>query len=624
MSFAHLTRPSDRFRWVHCQLAYLADCFPGNIQDILNELPATLDETYERTLREIKETKWESAKRLLFCVAAAFRPLRVEELAEILAFDFKSGAIPKFHEDWRLQNPVEAILSACPTLLSVVNVETYHETFRVVQFSHFTVKEFLVSSRFAEKHDNISRRYHISISSAHTFVTQACLGVLLHLDKSITSRNLMQFPLAEYAGQHWVEHARFEGVSQHVVEGMKRLFDRTKPHLSIWLWIHDPTATYWGQRERAEGPSPPHGTPLHYAAFCGLHNIAEVLAIEHPPGVNSPNFHNALTPLHMASLNDHVGLAQMLLERGADVSAQAEGGTTALHSASRNGHVDLARMLVKHGADVSAHDKNGRTALNMVSCIGHVDVAQMLIECGADVSAQENEYGWTSLHMALETGHVDLARMLVEHDADVSAQRKDGWAALHWASRDGHVGLAQMLVDRGADVSAQSEDGWTALQLALDLGRVDLARMLIQRGADLSARNKDGWTALHLASCTGRADIARMFGDRGADISAQNNEGSTALHLASCNGHVDFARILAESCAGVSSQKKDGSTPLHLAARNSHVDLTRMLLECGADVSAQNENGSTALHFASENGSVDLTRILIERSADVSARMKIG
>jgi hypothetical protein len=118
-------------------------------------LPATLDETYERTLREIEKPNWESARLLLFCVTVASRPLRVEELAEILAFDFKPGTIPKFHEDWRLQNPVKAILSACPTLLSVVDVTTGRETSRVVQFAHFTVKEFLTSSHFAKKQDNI-------------------------------------------------------------------------------------------------------------------------------------------------------------------------------------------------------------------------------------------------------------------------------------------------------------------------------------------------------------------------------------------------------------------------------------------------------------------------------------
>src|SRR5260221_1073422 len=268
---------SGRFRWVYCQLEYLADCPPVRIERALDELPATLDEIYERTLREIKDTNSEYARRLLLCVAVAARPLRVEELAEIVTFDFE-GPIPAFREGCRLKNPVEAVLSTCSTLLSVVE---YRDS-QVVQFAHFSVKEFLTSTRFAEKRDTISRRYHISMTPAHTVITQACLGVLLHLDQNITNDSLTQFPLAEYAAEHWFEHARFEGVSRKVEKGMKQLFDRTKPHLSIWLWIHDPTMDDWQRREsvRAEGPSPPRGIPLHYAASCGLHDIAKILATE--------------------------------------------------------------------------------------------------------------------------------------------------------------------------------------------------------------------------------------------------------------------------------------------------------------------------------------------------------
>jgi hypothetical protein len=166
---------------VHCQLEYLGDCLPGRIQQALDELPDTLDGTYERTLREIKDTNWEFARRLLLCVAVVSRPLRVEELADILAFDFKAGPIPKFREDWRLEDPLEAVLSTCSTLLSLVTVRSS----QVMQFSHFSVKEFLTSVRFAEKCDTISRHYHVAMTPAHTLVAQACLGILLHLDEDI-------------------------------------------------------------------------------------------------------------------------------------------------------------------------------------------------------------------------------------------------------------------------------------------------------------------------------------------------------------------------------------------------------------------------------------------------------
>ena len=107
---------------MYCQLEYLSDCLPGRIRHALDELPDTLDGTYERTLREIKVTNWEFARRLLHCVAVVSRPLQVEELAEFLALDFKAGPIPTYREDWRVDDPVEAVLSMCSTLLALVNV----------------------------------------------------------------------------------------------------------------------------------------------------------------------------------------------------------------------------------------------------------------------------------------------------------------------------------------------------------------------------------------------------------------------------------------------------------------------------------------------------------------------
>ena len=152
-------------------------------------MPETLDETYERTLREINEADWELAHRLCQCVAVACRPLRVEELADFLAFDFSAGPIPKFREDWRFEDPLEAVLSTCSTLFSLVNIDGSP----VIQFSHFSVKEFLTSPRFAQKHDTISCRYHVSMTSAHIVVAQACLGILLHLDQNVTRDNLRKF-----------------------------------------------------------------------------------------------------------------------------------------------------------------------------------------------------------------------------------------------------------------------------------------------------------------------------------------------------------------------------------------------------------------------------------------------
>ena len=75
-------------------------------------LAEMLDEIYGCSLHVINKVVWESAHRLFQFVSVASHPLRVKELAELLAFDFKAGPIPEFHEDWRLEDPVDAVLSA--------------------------------------------------------------------------------------------------------------------------------------------------------------------------------------------------------------------------------------------------------------------------------------------------------------------------------------------------------------------------------------------------------------------------------------------------------------------------------------------------------------------------------
>ena len=74
---------------------------PSSIRKALNELPITLDDTYERMLQGIPKEKFEHAGRLFQCMVAAVRPLRVEELAEIFAIDFGPNAAPILVEGWR-------------------------------------------------------------------------------------------------------------------------------------------------------------------------------------------------------------------------------------------------------------------------------------------------------------------------------------------------------------------------------------------------------------------------------------------------------------------------------------------------------------------------------------------
>src|ERR1700761_7152846 len=193
-----LLKKFGRFRWVYCLLDILRRCFPASVHTILDHLPKTLDETYEQALLRIDEVKRQFAHRLFQCLAVSIRPLRVEELAEVLAVRFGPGELPQFNTAWRLGDAEEAVLSACSSLITVINVDGS----RIVQFAHFSVKEFLISDRLATASEDISR--HLIVPHvAHATLAQACLGVLLQLDGRINADSIRNFPLSDYAARHW-------------------------------------------------------------------------------------------------------------------------------------------------------------------------------------------------------------------------------------------------------------------------------------------------------------------------------------------------------------------------------------------------------------------------------------
>jgi ankyrin repeat protein len=405
----------DRFRWVYCQLDNLCRCMPSSIRKSLNELPITLDETYERTLQGIPKQKCQHAHRLFQCLVAAIRPLRVEELAEIFAIEFGSNPALSLVEGWRPEDPEEAVLSACSTLISII---IDGNGSKVVQFSHFSVKEFLTSDRLQTTHVENVRQYYISLEPAHTLLAQACLTVLLQLDKNVDKTRVETFALAFYAAEHWVDHAKFQNVVSQIQDTMEHLFNPMKPHFRAWIWMHnmDPWSSS-GNLDKCPSPPPPDLTSLYYAALCGFSGLAKRLIIAHAEDVNAKCCADS-TPLHAASLRGHVDAAHVLLEHGADINVQKDGNRTPVHLTSYNGHPKVVQLLLEHGATVDARCKYRCTSLYDASEKGHLKVVQLLLDHGADANSQ-GIWG-TPSEVATRNGHHDVARLLQDYGAQLT------------------------------------------------------------------------------------------------------------------------------------------------------------------------------------------------------------
>ena len=470
-----------RFRWVFCQLDALQHCIPPNLRQYLNELPETLDETYDRILKGINKAQKDNAHRLLQCLSVAVRPLRVEELAELLAFDFQAsteGGIPTLKEDWRWDDEEEAVLSTCSSLITII--PRYDS--RVVQFSHFSVKEYLTSSRLAQSlHGEVSR-FRIDLEPAHTIMAQACLATLLRLDGHAGDSDTKVSPLVKYAAEHWVDHAQFEKVSSLVRDGMDDLFDNFKPHFAAWLRVHNLDKDW----NRFSPYSQDVGSPLYYAALYGFYDLAERLITKHPEQVNTRGG-RTLFPLPAALYKRRFHVASLLYKHGAVVNVQGIYGYTPLHAASFGGQVDTLRWLLSHGADANTLSSNGFTPLNEAADGMHFEAIQVLLEHNADINLADI-YGQTPLYWILSNSSskdrfVDMVRLLLEHGADPNLCTNDHSTPLHEASSLGLLEAARLLLSHGAKVDEKDGEGRTPFQLAASEGHDELTKLLAEHGA---------------------------------------------------------------------------------------------------------------------------------------------
>ena len=608
-----------------CQLERLRLCLPSRVRLLLDELPKSLDETYERILKGIPEENRNHAQRLLQCLAVAIRPLRVDELAEILTFEFDAtegdAELPTFNGDWRSRDQEHEVLSACSSLITIN--DTNFE--RVVQFSHFSVKEYLTSDRLATLSEDISS-YHILPEAAHKTLARASLAVLLRLDDYIDGWSAGSIPLAMYAAEYWVFHARVRSVSSHVMRTMMTLFDTDKPHFTVWVRIHD-IDHHWGWNP---------ANPLYYSVLCGIYDLIKHLVEKNPQHINAIGGEHDY-PLVAALHEADTRVAELLSQHGANVDARGVGGRTPLHTAIgwlNNLAAGAVRFLLEHDADVNAQQDDLSTPLHLAAAEGKFEVAQMLLERRVDVDSRNND-DETPLHLVSKRtnseGCSKLAQLLLKYGARVDSRDKTNATALHNASLVQNLEVARVLLSHGAYINAENSQGQTPFHQVSKVEHyskylVDFAQLLAENGADVNTRDKRQETPLHLASHEVNFQSVRVLLDHGANVNAKNSQGQTPLHqvfkyYSQARGGV--VRLLVECGADVNAQDNDHDTPLHLASHALDLESVRVFLDNGANVDAKNNLVQTPLLqvLQSPYTSKDRFRVaqlLVERGANAN------
>ena len=194
--------PIRRFQYVNCQFETLRNLSsPALIRKALRSLPKGLDNTYDRILQRIAPETQQQVSRSLRWLAFSIEVLKLEELSEIFVVH-PEQAIPIKMEE-RLFRP-EDVLRNFSGLVTTKAVGAGGETACTrVSLVHFSVKEYLVSSRISKGPASF---FAFSEADAHTHIAHSCLEYLIYTSSPDGMMIDSEFIMRSYARKYWPQH----------------------------------------------------------------------------------------------------------------------------------------------------------------------------------------------------------------------------------------------------------------------------------------------------------------------------------------------------------------------------------------------------------------------------------
>ncbi|KAK7937486.1 uncharacterized protein PG986_014354 [Apiospora aurea] len=616
-------RANGVFRWVECQFTALAACAAN--QDLLNQLlqslPRSLDETYARMLKNIEPEMREYARQMLSVLCCAMRPLTDLELIDALAVEL--GDNPRFNVERKFQDLTDLQL-ICPGFIEIdMDLDKREKTVRI---AHFSVQEYLEDERILESQD--VSLFHVRKQDAHIDMATVCLTLLLEpqgKEVQDTASIEKTYPLVKYAARYWPQHIASRTLRSRTERKISQLFQ--DPDGSFSAWVHIWNVDNWqGRLQSREAPS-----PIYYAALLGLTKILGELLNDGCSTTQVPV--STTTPL--GDMNGQNRRVEMLLQAVSSLAAFF--GLTkifswllhTIHITARSppltitpnafvnfgggrfetetqgaseGHKEVAKVLPKERSDVNAQGGHFGNALQAASSEGYEKIVQMLLDKGAEVNAQGGEYG-NALQAASSEGHEKIVQMLLDKGAEVNAQGGEYDNALQAASSEGHEKIVQMLLDKGADVNAQGGKYGNALQAASSERHEKIVQMLLDKGADVNAQGGEYGNALQAALSEGHEKIIQILLDKGAEVNAQGGRYGNALQAVSSRGHEKIVQMLLKYGADPDFAVKDGL--------DGKLGIAKLLAQCSASVDTPTDDGETPMHLAATNGHAQIVDLLL-------------
>jgi len=301
--------------------------------------------------------------------------------------------------------------------------------------------------------------------------------------------------------------------------------------------------------------------------------------------------------LDEAAHKGDLAAVRVALDLGANVNEPGDCCRTPLHKAALKGHAEIAEMLLERRANVHARDMFGNTPLLLA--LG-VEMMRLLLDHGSDPLAVNAEGGT----VLMNAGVAGMAARLLEAGCDPNATSPHNTPL--YAATFANAGLLQLLLDRGADPSLPTLQVGSPLDNAAKCQKREMVDLLVKYGARHTL-----CTLAYLGEVG--AICARVAA--GAPVDERNHWNSTPLHCAAQNGHLSVAALLLDHGADLDAQDDGEFTPLLCAINCRRHAMAEFFIERGADVSAKDHRGEGTLHWGLRRGDLDLLRLLLRSGA---------
>lgn len=322
-------------------------------------------------------------------------------------------------------------------------------------------------------------------------------------------------------------------------------------------------------------------------------------------------------PLNITAYSGSVALAELLLERGADIHND-DGCGTALLIATRQGNKEMVRLLLRYGAVAGAGSADCDKAIVAASEGGWNEIVRTLLN-----HASSDAYTHHSRNKALYCAPAyrkdgqEMIKRLLDHGADINslvearrAERapilpQQNWTTLERHAVQGYESATLFLVEKGATVfrvvyNLMSPELWSRespesnmerlFWVACQNGWVDLIRLLLQRGDDIRFPRGLYDDCLQISSYKGHENVVELLLRKGSNINAQPGEYGDALQAASLGNHLSIVQRLLQSGADASRVDKHGWSSLSNALGNDNKEVYEELLSGSTTTTALGSN----------------------------------